>query len=191
MSVIDPKAYGPVLETLIASDQVPALGLEAPDENARPLLERMSVAQSFPEPPADEAMAKACLAALWLLHGFGETCHRMVQRLPTPTGNYWHGIYHRREGDFSNSKYWFRRTGAHPILAPLREAVRDLGLKDVTGGRASELAGLTQWDPERFVDACAAAREQGGQDEANCRLIQKLEWEILFDFGFRSAIGWV
>jgi hypothetical protein len=167
MSLFDPKAYGPALEALIASARAPALGLEAPNENARPLLERLSVAQSFPGPPADEAMAETCLAALWLRQGFGETCHRMVQGLPTPTGNYWHGIYHRRESDFTNSKHWFRRAGAHPILTPLREAVCDLSQKDGTGARVGELAGLEQWDPERFVDACAAARERGGQDEAD------------------------
>ncbi len=190
-SLIDPRAYGAALEALIASGRVSALGIEPPDEIARPLFERLSVAQSFPKPPANETMAETCLAALWLRHGFGEACHRMVQGLPTPTGNYWHGIYHRSEGDFTNSKYWFRRAGALPILPRLRDAVCDLGLKGVTGVRARELAGPAQWDPERFVDACAAAREQGGYEEADCRLIQELEWENLFDLGFCSAIGHV
>ncbi|MCG3149067.1 MAG: hypothetical protein PCFJNLEI_02525 [Verrucomicrobiae bacterium] len=55
-------------------------------------------------------------AALYLKLGCLEECHRLAQQYPTPTGNYWHGIMHRHEGDISNSKYWYARVGRHPVL---------------------------------------------------------------------------
>ena len=39
------------------------------------------------------------------IHG----AHTISQELETELGSLWHGIVHRREGDFSNARYWFRR----------------------------------------------------------------------------------
>lgn len=62
-------------------------------------------------------------AALWLLAGDLDRSHQISQSIETPSGSYWHGIMHRREGDFSNSKYWFRRAGNHPTYRVLAEHI--------------------------------------------------------------------
>ncbi|MEZ0326877.1 MAG: hypothetical protein ACAH95_13335 [Fimbriimonas sp.] len=48
-------------------------------------------------------------AGLWLYVDDLERSHHVSQSLAGPIGAYWHGIMHRREGDFSNAKYWFRQ----------------------------------------------------------------------------------
>ena len=36
---------------------------------------------------------------------------RLIQEAKGDLGSYWHGMLHRREGDFDNARYWFRRAG--------------------------------------------------------------------------------
>src|SRR5438270_7443644 len=55
-------------------------------------------------------------AGLWLYCDDLDRCHAICQDLPDPIGAFWHGIMHRREGDFSNSHYWVRRAESHPML---------------------------------------------------------------------------
>ncbi len=66
--------------------------------------------------PADALLVKA---ALYLKHGYLDDCHKIAQQIATPTGSYWHGIMHRREGAISTSHYWYDRVGAHPVLATI------------------------------------------------------------------------
>ena len=125
--VFEPKRYGPIVGQLV--DDVPAPPLDAgrPNTAFRPALESLDpAALSEAGPTVDSEMAAACCAGLWLLHNFLDESHRISQSIETPTGSFWHGIMHRREGDFSNAKYWFRRVGAHPVFAPLAEAVQQL-----------------------------------------------------------------
>ena len=58
-------------------------------------------------------------AALWLIAGELDRSHKISQKFETPDGSYWHGIMHRREGDFWNAKYWFRHAGQHPVFEQL------------------------------------------------------------------------
>ena len=59
--------------------------------------------------------SKACLH---LLNDDSTRSHEIVQSQEgVATFDYLHAIVHRREGDYSNSKYWFRQVGAHPVWA--------------------------------------------------------------------------
>jgi len=58
----------------------------------------------------------ALIAGLWLYVDQLDASHIISQDLENPTGSFWHGIMHRREGDFSNSHYWFRKVGNHPAM---------------------------------------------------------------------------
>lgn len=116
-------------------------------------------------------MASCCISGVWLLHDFLDESHTISQSIETPSGSYWHAIMHRREGDFSNSKYWYRRVGRHPVTDLIGERV---------GGRH---------DPFAFVDRCEAAVRENNADRDACLDIQQAEWELLFDFCYRAAIG--
>ncbi len=58
-------------------------------------------------------------AALHLRNDDLDSCHRLIQDSETPDANYLHGILHRREKDFDNAEYWFRRVGSHPVARRL------------------------------------------------------------------------
>ena len=144
--------------------------------NVRPLLDALD--DSSFAPHADRRMADACRAGLWLAFDFLDESHRISQDIDTPEGSFWHAIMHRREPDASNSKYWWRRVGAHPIFAEMAKAAAEL-----SHGRAD--AG---WDPFAFVDRCEAARDTGSAEEQACRLVQRAEWELLFAWCYGRAM---
>lgn len=181
--------YPQIVRELLTPPRLAPLGTGSPDRAVRPKLAALRAADlSVGKRPADLGMAAACLAGLWLYFDFLDESHQLSQENETTTGSYWHAIMHRREGDFGNAKYWFRRVGDHPVMPSLLVAARGVA---VDGDRPGlrELLSASIWDPYRFVDLCAAAtRGEAGLDEP-CRLIQRLEWELLFDFCFDAAVG--
>ena len=108
---------------------------------------------------SEPAMADqpALAAGLWLYVDDLERSHTVSQGIEDETGAFWHGIMHRREGDFANSHYWMRRAASHPLFAEL--------------------------DPGGFVDAVAAA---SGREEPELVERQRQEWAALFAWCARN-----
>jgi len=109
--------------------------------------------------------------ALWL-YGFLYESHAIAQGIGSAEGSYWHALMHRSEGDFGNSKYWYRRVGQHEIFPGLLAAARQLDVSP-----QSTLAVLLKspdWDPFRFVDAMEQAASHETKDTG---LLQAIAWE--------------
>jgi hypothetical protein len=92
-------------------------------------------------------------AGLWLYVDNLERSHTVSQGIESPIGSYWHGIMHRREGDFSNSHYWMNRASGHPLIAEL--------------------------DSDEFVDLVSKA---AGTDDPALVERQRNEWKALFEW---------
>lgn len=158
--------------------------------SARPLLEELTPDQLLTTPVRSNDDARALLAGLWLWHDFLDDSHKLSQSIATPTGSFWHAIMHRREGDFSNARYWYARCRRHPALdriPPLARAA--LG---PSAAATAPFHRLTDegWDPGAFTDAVEALhRTPDDPLYATAVQLQQLEWQALFDHTARAAAG--
>lgn len=143
--------------------------------------------------PAD---ATAVLSGLWLLHGDGDASHRCSQSIEDEgrhrCGNFWHGIMHRQEPDYGNSKYWFRRVGQHPIFPELARRADELiaadGSDEAHHWRA-KLGLPGRWDPFAFVDWCETATHEADARQVRLlRRIQFVEMHLLLRASFTDAV---
>jgi hypothetical protein len=156
-----------VLELI--DDRLCDLGPGSPNISAQAELRRLTPERIVPK-PRDRVMAELCVAGLWLFHDFLEESHEISNRIKTSTGGYWHGIMHRREPDAYNAKYWFKQVGRHPVLKRISDSFRVI------------------YDPCAFIDRAEEFRGTGGEDEYECRQIQRREWELLFQWCYTKAV---
>ena len=187
MTTFDPTVYAPVIAELLRDPWVPPLDAGQPNPDLGVRLRSMTTEDAFaPHRIRDRDMAEACRAGLWLYHNFLDESHQISQELHSPTGSYWHGLMHRREPDFDNAKYWFRRVGDHPVYDSLHRVAAELAAD--APAEADFLRRQNAWDPFGFVDLCAAALVGRAPCADLCQQIQKREWELLFDWCYRQAI---
>ncbi|QDU97183.1 hypothetical protein [Lignipirellula cremea] len=183
------ESYGATFAEFL--QQAPPCALTTGPENhaVKESLEELELEEAFaPHPIIDHTMAACCLSGLWLLHNFLEHSHALSQDVASPSGSYWHAIMHRREPDYSNAKYWFRQTGDHPAYLALAIGAQAMAEDHGSDPRLTALTAGGVWRPERFVDLCEAAATEK-QLESVCLRIAELEWRLLFDYCYGSAIG--
>ncbi|HEV3448807.1 MAG TPA: hypothetical protein VG099_29490 [Gemmataceae bacterium] len=184
------QGYGAAVAALLAEERLMPLGPGKPKEAMRTKLETMTAEDLFAgQAIRDQDMARACLAGIWLYHDFLDESHTISQAIASPSGSYWHGILHRREPDFDNAKYWFRRVGRHPIFDPLQRAARALAHAEELPPAAGFLTDQSAWDPLAFVDLCEECLTGTAPCMLLCQQIQQREWELLFDHCYRQALA--
>jgi hypothetical protein len=164
----NPRAY----ESLVVAGGTPSL--------ARELLQDVAPGQLLTISPPSQA--DAMLAGLWLWHDGLEECHGIAQNLHNATGSFWHAIMHRREGDFSNSKYWYARTGNHPSLATLAAQAGPI-VADMPADRLLLRIVAHGFDPNALVDLIEEVHDSKDDPRhAVAVRLQQLEWRTLFDY---------
>jgi hypothetical protein len=190
MSQFDMHAYGPVFAKVLDTDRRRPLDAGQPSAEARAELENLSVDAAFAHGRVvDREMAACCVSAAWLVHDYLDESHKISQDIETESGSFWHGIMHRREGDFSNAKYWFRRVGKHPVLDQVGQRAAEMGAVRGEERLVKKLITSGAWDPLAFVDLCEASFRGHGEARELCLDIQQAEWELLFDYCYRAAVG--
>jgi len=110
-------------------------------------------------------------AGLWLYVDELDLSHRASQKLARPSGSFWHAIMHRREGDFSNSHYWYRKAGQHPVINRIASG----------GGGAAAGTAIGGYEPHDFVDRVERAYAKQS-DSPELVALQRLEWIALFEY---------
>lgn len=174
------SAYGADVAAILALDGggnrlMPLAEGTCSSEEARERLARSTARGLFPASRSPEA----AFSGLWLYFSCLDESHAVSQDIATPDGSFWHGIMHRQEPDAGNAAYWFRRVGPHPAFPALaREASALAGQHPKAGFQVG-----ARWDPFLFIDFCEAARRKPGSEaERLALLIQRAEWQILFDY---------
>lgn len=165
----------------ITSSRQPGLGDGPANPEIATWLETHRLQESQGK-PLDRVAAACCDSGLWLLAGDLDRSHTISQDIHTADGSFWHGIMHRREHDFGNAKYWFRKVGTHPVFEILAAAAADQ-LTEQT----AEVIDAGRWDPEVMVDLCQRGVRSGGDLELQVQQLAWLEWQVLFAHNFRYA----
>jgi hypothetical protein len=142
--------------------------------------------------------ARSFLSGMHLWNDSLDASHTISQDTHTPEGSLWHAIMHRMEGDYWNSKYWYKRAGNHPVLQELHQAVCEMAkepgmLASVGSDRAkSELEALIlsdTWSSDRFVDA-VERQVVKERNEAAVALLERIQWfetALLLRHCYRAA----
>lgn len=183
-----PHDYGPVFSGLLGRERLNPLGTGIPISDLREDLYSLTIPKAFAHTKVkNQSMAECCMAGIWLLFNYLDESHTISQGISTDSGSFWHGIMHRRETDFFNSKYWFGRVGKHPIFGELRKVAKELA-KSVDDYQSISFLKGDKWNPFDFIDFCEACLSGNSPHQLLARNIQQCEWELLFDYCYHNSV---
>ena len=138
------------------------------DESALTSEQKVGDAQTF------TLIRGALLYALDDLDG----AHGFFQDVPGDLAGYWHGMLHRREPDFENARYWFRRAGTLPFFDELHSRAAK---------QSADMAKQPSWDPYLFTGQCEQARHGETESLSELRDLQRAEFDVAFDYTWRQC----
>jgi hypothetical protein len=172
------------LRALLATPELPELG-PGPRKGVKPLAElNRDLDRVFAEAKLPTQRQNLVRAAVLLWHDHHDASHAISQGIETPDGSLLHGILHRREPDYWNAKYWFRRVGKHRAYPEVARRVTEFLTAQGEMKLASQLAPGGQWDAFAMVDACEEAAKLPTTDPKKklLREIQRIELEEVLEY---------
>lgn len=111
----------------------------------------------------ESGLPEEARAVLHLWNDDLEAAHELAQTDGSTLLRLCHAVLHRREGDFSNSLYWYARAADHPLLRSLRER-------------------LPEWSPEWFVGLVSRVGEGEAPEVDRLRRIQAEELRLAWRY---------
>src|SRR5678816_4927802 len=96
---------------------------------------------------------------------------------------------HRREGDFSNSKYWYARCADHPALATLGAQAGSI-VHPQPADKSLLKVVMSGFNPNALVDLVQTVHDH--PDDPRHRIavqLQQLEFRVLLQYCTRAAVG--
>lgn len=165
------------LQELFNVQDAPSLG----PERRSTALSRAEVEQKCTAAASKAGLSPSGLdllrSAMLLWHDHLDASHSLSQEIHSTSGSLLHAIMHRREPDYGNSKYWWRRVGDHSSFAPLASKAGTI----LEGHKLhSRLLRHGKWDPFAFVDAVEAAAA-GKEDAKLLKRLQAAEMEAFLE----------
>ncbi len=143
--------------------------------------------------PADALSVKA---GLYLVNDYIEAAHVAAQAADetgqNTTAAYWHGIMHRREPDYDNARYWFRRVGAHAVFSAIGGEAAGLMRDEAFSRRLrcpAVIDGHGRWDPMAFIDLCEECGRTWDDRAQAAGQLQEIEMRHLLKYTCRAAAG--
>ncbi len=130
-------------------------------------------------PIADAATFALVRGGLFYVLDALPDAHALFQDAPGDLAAYWHGMMHRREGDFDNARYWFRRAGVLPVFGEMHHAAAN---------HSELMARQSNWDPYLFTGQCEQARFGDPDLRKELAALQRAEFDALFDYCWRQSV---
>jgi hypothetical protein len=175
------KQYPPLVDRVLRDKELlkKLLPTEPSDASLLVAIREATASDLAGSEPPDVPLFRLVRAALFYACDAIADGHRIVQDVSGDQAAYWHGMFHRREGDFDNARHWFRRTGALPFFGELHRQAANV---------SSVVAAQSNWDPYLFTGLCE--QDRFGDTDARDQLLalQRIEFRTAFDYLWRSLL---
>jgi len=171
-----------IIRDLLSTPEPANLG-PGPRPGVRPESEIHRLLQAnlqFSEQNTQQQKLIRSLVLLW--HDHLDDSHSISQEINNTDGAFVHGIMHRREPDYANAAYWFRRVGTHGAYSALAEKTLAFLEMQKASALAQRLISRDKWQPFEFIDACAEAIQNQNSAAGTLREIQRIETEVLLEY---------
>lgn len=126
------------------------------------------------------------IVLLW--HDRMEPAHEIAQGIENADGSFLHGILHRREPDYGNASYWFRRVGTHACFPKIAERTAVFLAQKHRPDLQAKLIAHGEWDPFAFIGLCekVASRTSDAGQISLLQAVQGIESRSLLEYWLKS-----